>query len=230
MPDLAVSHLVLASASAQRRALLQQIGIEPICLPVNIDETRHPGETAQALVWRLAGQKAAAVDQDMARCMAHSGMTSDAVMRRPAAAVSPGTSDKYAGADSPLLILGGDTVIVLGEQILGKPRSREEAIEMLLQLSGKTHQVLTGVSVLRVPVKRPPISHTIVVASSVTFGVVDVAMANTYWAGGEPAGKAGAYAIQGYGARFVEHLSGSYSNVVGLPLFETARLIDELTN
>jgi septum formation protein len=131
----------------------------------------------------------------------------------------------FAEADSPLLILGGDTVIVLGEHILGKPQGREETIEMLLQLSGKTHQVLTGVSVLRVSVKAAAISHTIVVTSSVTFGVIDVAVADAYWAGGEPAGKAGAYAIQGYGARFVEHLSGSYSNVVGLPLFETACLI-----
>ncbi len=220
--------LILASASAQRRALLQQIGVEPICLPVNIDETRHPGETAQALVLRLAERKAKAVDQEMARRMMHSVMNSEAAVRVPATAVSPVTVRLFAGADSPLLILGGDTIIVLGEQIMGKPRGREEGIEMLQQLSGKTHQVLTGVSVLRVPVNGPPISQTIVVTSSVTIGQINEAMADAYWAGGEPAGKAGAYAIQGYGARFVEHLSGSYSNVVGLPLFETARLIDRL--
>ena len=94
---------------------------------------------------------------------------------------------------------------------------------MLISLSEKRHRVITGVTVNAVAGQ----SKTISVASDVQFAPVSEEAARAYWRTGEPQGKAGGYAIQGMGARFISHLSGSYSNVVGLPLFETAQLLEE---
>ena len=116
-------------------------------------------------------------------------------------------------------VLGADTVVVIDEHILGKPVSREHALEMLGLLSGRTHQVLTGVAVVSQ-------QHSVCVnVSAVRFRVLDKTEIQAYWKTGEPADKAGAYAIQGYAAAFIEHLSGSYTGVMGLPLYETSELL-----
>jgi len=117
-------------------------------------------------------------------------------------------------------ILAADTTVVLGEQLFGKPASKEQALDMLASLSGRPHQVLTAVAVLAKGRLRTAIS-----ATWVTFRKISPDEALAYWQSGEPQGKAGAYAIQGKGGIFVESLSGSYSGVVGLPVFETARLL-----
>ena len=117
-------------------------------------------------------------------------------------------------------VLGADTAVVTGGTILGKPRDREDAQQMLQMLSGQTHQVLSGVALMdgvRV--------HTVLSVTEVTFGVITPAAAAAYWDTGEPVDKAGGYAIQGRGVVFVKHIAGSYSGVVGLPLFETAELL-----
>lgn len=118
------------------------------------------------------------------------------------------------------VVLGADTAVVLDGRILGKPRDRGHALDMLRALSGREHQVLTAVAVSD---RRR--CECRVVTSSVRLRSLDEAQLQAYWETGEPWDKAGGYAIQGLGAVFVEHLCGSYSAVVGLPLCETAQLL-----
>tara|TARA_R110000868_G_scaffold38263_6_gene134172 strand:- start:14250 stop:14840 length:591 start_codon:yes stop_codon:yes gene_type:complete len=143
----------------------------------------------------------------------------------PSVYVERVTRDKVragvAVAPSGAVVLAADTAVVLNQQILGKPRDRAHALAMLAALSGREHQVLTAVAVAceeRVEVQ--------LVVTQVRFRIITPAESEAYWASGEPAGKAGAYGIQGLGAIFVEHINGSYSAVVGLPLAETAALLD----
>ncbi|MEX0976579.1 MAG: nucleoside triphosphate pyrophosphatase [Woeseia sp.] len=120
------------------------------------------------------------------------------------------------------VILGADTVVSLDERIFGKPASRDDALRMLLQLSGRLHVVKTAV-VVSVDGKE----FTALSSTEVRFRRFSAHEACAYWASGEPAGKAGAYAVQGLGGIFVESLSGSYSGVVGLPVYETAILLQQ---
>ena len=127
-----------------------------------------------------------------------------------------------ARVDGPAVVLGADTAVVLDGRILGKPENREDALAMLADLSGREHQVLTAVALddgQRV--------HSFCVTSTVRFRAISTDEAQRYWASGEPADKAGGYAVQGLGAVFVTGLSGSYSAVVGLPLSETAELLEQ---
>lgn len=118
-------------------------------------------------------------------------------------------------------VLAADTAVVLGAIVYGKPRDRGDALEMLAALGGRTHEVLTAVALA---------THggltTALCASAVRLRALTAAESAAYWETGEPRDKAGAYAIQGLGAVFVESLSGSYSGVMGLPLFETAQLLE----
>lgn len=120
----------------------------------------------------------------------------------------------------PRPVLGADTAVVLDDCILGKPADRTEGLAILARLSGRTHSVYTGVAlcwddqaVVRVSV------------SEVTFRALDDAECAAYWASGEPCDKAGAYAVQGRAALFVTRIAGSYSGIVGLPLYETGELL-----
>jgi septum formation protein len=116
-------------------------------------------------------------------------------------------------------VLGADTAVVLNTRILGKPAGREAAIDMLLALSRRTHTVLTGVALINAG------THYRLSSSQVAFSEITRAQAAAYWATGEPADKAGGYAIQGLGAAFVTRIDGSYSGIMGLPLFETLALL-----
>jgi len=118
-------------------------------------------------------------------------------------------------------VLGADTSVVLDQHILGKPVDRADGLAMLAALSGRTHRVMTAVALA----SRTACDVRVVI-SEVSFRVIEQAEAERYWASGEPADKAGGYAIQGWGAAFVSQLHGSYSAVVGLPLCETAQLVD----
>jgi septum formation protein len=119
-----------------------------------------------------------------------------------------------------LPVLAADTTVVIDETILGKPESEADAARMLKLLSGREHFVYTGVALQSQRGMRVGLSK-----SSVTFSLLTDAQIHAYWASGEPQGKAGAYAIQGFGAVFVANLAGSYSGVMGLPLHETATLL-----
>jgi septum formation protein len=118
------------------------------------------------------------------------------------------------------LVLGADTEVVLDDEVFGKPRDAEDAAAMLRRLSGRTHAVISSVCVVSA---RQEQSETCI--SHVRFSTLDEPTIEAYVATGEPFGKAGAYAIQGRGALLIEHLEGSYSGVMGLPVFETARLL-----
>jgi len=116
-------------------------------------------------------------------------------------------------------VLGSDTAVVLDQAILGKPADRDDAIRMLLALSRRTHEVLTGVAVVS-----DRVDYRLNV-SQVRFREISRQEAEAYWATGEPADKAGGYAIQGLAAAFVERIEGSYSGIMGLPLFETMQIL-----
>jgi septum formation protein len=122
--------------------------------------------------------------------------------------------------DSDLPILGADTAVALDARVLGKPADREDALQMLALLSGRTHTVLTAVAI--VGHGQP---ESALATSEVTFREIRPEEAAAYWDSGEPQGKAGAYAVQGIGGIFVQQIKGSYSAVVGLPIFETAKLL-----
>lgn len=126
--------------------------------------------------------------------------------------------ERAAQADA--LVLASDTEVVWGDRIFGKPKDADDAMQMLQALSGRTHEVISAVCV--VSAKR---EHDDVCISRVRFAALGEAEIAAYVATGEPFGKAGAYAIQGKGASLIEHLEGSYSGVMGLPVFETARLL-----
>lgn len=124
-----------------------------------------------------------------------------------------------ARVNTTLPILAADTAVVLGERLLGKPRDAAEAAAMWQALGGRWHQVLTAVTLL------DRTERHVVVTTAVRLRRITPAEAAAYWASGEPRDTAGGYAIQGLGAMFVAGLRGSYSNVVGLPLYETAALL-----
>jgi septum formation protein len=150
----------------------------------------------------LPGEAAAALATRLALGKAQAGLARDAT--RP--------------------VLGSDTVVVVDGVVFGKPADRAHALAMLAALSGRTHQVLTAVAVVTSAGHiGQALSHTDVIMRSIT-----AAEAAAYWDTGEPQGKAGGYAIQGRGALFIPHISGSYSGVMGLPLHETAQLLQAL--
>ncbi len=117
-------------------------------------------------------------------------------------------------------VLGADTEVVIDDMILGKPRDRTDGLAMLNRLSGRTHLVYSAVALVTATSTR-----TEVAVSEVTFRKTPAEELERYWESGEPADKAGAYGIQGIAAIFIEHLSGSYSGVMGLPLYETGKLL-----
>lgn len=190
--------IYLASQSPRRRELLTQIGVEHDVVAVDVDETPRPGEAPAAYVQRLAREKAAAGW----RALAAQGL-------------------------SPRPVLGADTAVVIGEgdeaHILGKPADAADARRMLSALGGRAHRVLTGVSLCGQRQRQ----RTALSATTVWFRALDAAAIDAYWASGEPRDKAGAYGIQGLGALFIERIDGSYSGVMGLPLFETGQLLTD---
>ncbi|MEM6511795.1 MAG: Maf family protein [Pseudomonadota bacterium] len=132
-------------------------------------------------------------------------------------------ADKARATSHDGIVLAADTAVVLGERVFGKPRDEDDACAMLSALSAQVHTVMTGVAV-----DDGDSMHTVLSASEVRFRAISDAEMHRYWATGEPHDKAGAYAVQGLGGVFVEALSGSYSGVVGLPVFETAVLLRQV--
>ncbi len=196
----------LASGSPRRRELLQQIGVSFRVVGTAVDEAVRPGEAPAAYVARLAAAKADAgwTQADVAR-------TTKADAGRMTRSSEP--------ADPP--VLAADTAVVLDGKILGKPADRREAEGMLGLLSGRTHEVLTAIAL-----RTPGGLESRISRSEVTFRSIAADEVRDYWETGEPADKAGSYAIQGRAAVFIAELRGSYSGVMGLPLFETAELLD----
>lgn len=123
------------------------------------------------------------------------------------------------------IVIAADTSLSLDGQIIGKPDSKQHAFEIWSSISGRQHEIFSGICVAS---SKKNISQ--IVCTQVEFQMLKPNDMETYWATGEPLGKAGAYAIQGYGGRFIPRIEGSYSNVVGLPLHETMQLYTEVMN
>jgi septum formation protein len=193
--------IYLASKSPRRRELLRQIGIEFELLLLRDHTPRGPEVTEAVLPNELAADYVARVALEKAECSHHTMLWRKLPVRP---------------------VLAADTTVVLDGRILGKPANLNEAIEMLQSLSGRTHQVLTSVAV-----KHLDEVWQITQKSDVAFSKLSEDMIRAYCASQEPFDKAGGYAIQGVGALFVQDIAGSYSGIMGLPLFETAQLLQQ---
>ena len=183
--------ILLASRSPRRAELLRQIGVEFTSFPVDIDESPRPGEEVEALVLRLAREKARAGLQRCGRL---------------------GDEDR---------ILSADTLIHLDGEIIGKPAHVADCRRILQCLSARSHEVLSAVALCDLSGR----VSSALSRSRIFFRRLDEDEIERYCASEEPRDKAGAYAIQGRAAIFIERLEGSYSGVMGLPLFETAALL-----
>lgn len=190
--------LYLASQSPRRQELLTQVGISFDVLDVDIDESVKENESAQDYVIRLAQEKA---------------LVGWSLVNQETRAV-----------------LGSDTSVVINGQILGKPENSEDAKRMLGLLSGNTHQVMTAVALAAPAPNNIQFEQyeltSVLSISDVTFKVLSDSEIEQYVESGECDDKAGSYAIQGRAAAFITLLSGSYSGVMGLPLFETVQLLN----
>lgn len=196
---MATARIYLASQSPRRRELLKQIGVsfEPLLLRsdtqrhVDVPEVPLPDEMPDVYVRRICQEKAEA------------GYTALMFRNLPA-----------------FPVLAADTIVTLDGNILGKPEDAEQAAQMLRELSGREHQVLSAVAMSMGDHLEVRLS-----TSTVRFAELSEARIKRYLRCGEYTDKAGAYAIQGQAGAFVEHLTGSYSGVMGLPLFETVQLL-----
>jgi septum formation protein len=184
--------LILASASPRRRELLTQAGFVFDVEAADVDETPCTNETPAAYVKRLAEEKARAI------------------------------LAKHAAFHGKLVVLGADTTVVVDDEILAKPDDAAHAKQMLRKLSGRTHQVLTGIAAATRARILSAVETTEVVFSEIPESELD-----RYCATREPLDKAGAYGIQGYAARWIPRIDGDYFNVMGLPIARVVKLIDE---
>jgi septum formation protein len=191
------AYLYLASQSPRRRQLLQQIGVRHELLLAD------DGEDADALEAVQRGEAPAVYVQRVTRLKLDAARARLAARRLPLAP-----------------ILCADTTVALGRRILGKPADADEARMMLEALSGRTHRVLTAVAVWTGTRRLEALN-----MSRVRFAKLPPRVIDAYIAGGEPFGKAGAYAIQSALAGWIEHIDGSHSGIMGLPLAETATLL-----
>ena len=193
--------IYLASKSPRRRELLRQIGVEFELLLLR-DQS---GRVADVTEHVLPGESPAEYVQRVTREKVEAGAETVRWRRLPARPV-----------------LTADTTVVLDSEIFGKPADPAEALDMLQRLSGRTHEVMTSVAI-----RHDDEIWQITQTSEVTFGTLSEATLRAYCATKEPYDKAGAYGIQGYAATFIEKLAGSYTGIMGLPLFETAQLLKQ---
>ena len=199
--------ILLASGSPRRRELLTQAGLEFFIQTADVDETPTETEPA-AVVEELSRRKAEAVSR---------------LQEIPDL--------------QETVIVAADTIVAMDGEILGKPKDAEDAVRMLKRLSGRTHQVFTGVTVIPMGDAQSR-NHgekqdgsegiTFSVGTRVTFYELTEEDIRDYVASGEPMDKAGAYGIQGLGARLVERIEGDYNNVVGFPLAHFLRILTEM--
>jgi septum formation protein len=192
--------LYLASQSPRRAQLLEQLGVRfELLLP-------DAGEDTESLELALGNEAPAAY---VARVTA---LKLEAAIQRIRQRGLPAAP-----------VLCSDTTVAMGRTIYGKPVNAADARRMLGELSGKTHRVLTAVAAQKGKTRAQALS-----VSRVRFAAMTASQIRSYVATGEPMGKAGAYAVQGRAAAYIEHISGSYSGIMGLPMFETAQMLRTL--
>lgn len=200
MSSKATPFIYLASQSPRRSQLLDQLGVaHQLLLP-------DAAEDAEALEYAIKNEA------PLSYVMRVTALKLDAAvarMKRRGLPLAP--------------VLCADTTVAKGRVLYGKPQNKEDAARMLAELSGATHRVLTSVAVSHGDQRRQAVSE-----SRVTFAKLSPAQIDRYIASGEPMGKAGSYAVQGKAAAFISHISGSYSGIMGLPMFETHQLLSQL--
>lgn len=189
--------IYLASQSPRRRQLLEQLGVRHELL---LPDAHEDAEELEAV---LPGESPTAYVQRVTR------LKLDAALARLKRRALP-----------PAPVLCSDTTVALGRAIYGKPADATDARRMLGELAGRTHRVLTAVAI-----GTPRHCAQALSVSRVTFAAMGRPQIAAYVAGGEPMGKAGAYAVQGRAAAFISHIAGSYSGIMGLPMYETAQLL-----
>jgi len=185
--------IILASASPRRQELLRQAGIGFEVLAANIEETRGPDELPAEYVQRVAAAKA----RHVSGLLAGRGLP-------------------------PQPVLGADTEVIVEDEVLGKPRDRDHAAQLLRRLSGRTHTVLSALCLVL-----PTGEYRAMSESRVRFATLRELEIEHYVASGEADDKAGGYAVQGRAAAFIERIEGSYSGIMGLPLFELTQLLKQ---
>ncbi len=193
--------IYLASKSPRRRELLRQIGVEFEILMLREESGRH-GAVSEDV---LPGEAPDVYVQRVAREKAEHGWNAVLWRKLPQRPV-----------------LAADTTVTIDGKIMGKPADAAEAMTMLRSLSGRTHEVLTAVAVIANDELKEVLNR-----SQVTFAAVGEPLLRAYCNTTEPYDKAGAYGVQGHAAQFIAHISGSYTGIMGLPLFETAQLLNQ---
>ena len=194
-----VKRIYLASRSPRRRELLKQLGV-----------------SFEVLLFRQVAQRGADIDETV-----HPGERPEDYVQRLARIKAQAGALYMAQRKLPLHpVLGADTTVTIDGRILGKPAGQNDAIELLHALSGRTHEVMTAVAICWRDSLTARLS-----LSEVAFAPLTDAQIRAYVATGEPLDKAGAYGIQGRAGAFVRRISGSYTGIMGLPLFETAELL-----
>lgn len=200
MPDF----IYLASQSPRRSQLLQQLGVRHELLLPNA-----PGDVPE--------------DAEAIEAVLPSEAPRDYVQRVTALKLDAAVARWARRGLPPAPVLTSDTTVALGTEILGKPEDAAQAQTMLRKLSGQTHEVLTAVALQHGAQRLQALS-----VSKVRFMAMSDAQIAAYVASGEPFGKAGAYGVQGLAAAMIEHIEGSYSGIMGLPVFETAQLLRQI--
>jgi septum formation protein len=205
--------LVLGSASPRRREMMAMLGVPFVVCSADVDESRLPGEAARDYLDRVTQAKL------------------DAVRARAAAAgfsnVPPSLASGQAGVGQAAVLVADTVVVAPDGVILGKPRDDDEAHAMVERLAGATHDVSTRFLLAGIAPSTPP-AHAQTVTTRVTFRALRPGEASAYAASGEGRDKAGAYAVQGRAAAFIERIDGSYTGVVGLPLCEVVVALQAL--
>ena len=206
--------IILASASPRRKELLERLGFTVKVIPGNIDETRLDEETPENFVKRMARTKTLAVVDRMQTTL------------YPTDAEGAPIRSGYAGRGTDSRwVVGADTIVVVGDTVLGKPKDTASAVEMLHKLSGQLHRVITGFCIHDLRKNKEGLQ---AVSTEVTFKKLSSSEIDKYIAVGESMDKAGSYAIQGVGAYLVDSIVGSYTNVVGLPLCQMVEMMEEM--
>lgn len=206
--------LILASASPRRKELLERVGFSVKTVPADIDEQSNGNEDPEEFVKRMARTKVLAVVNRMRSTMASNAP--EGMLASPV----------YKKGDAPARwVVGADTIVTLNGELMGKPRDQDHAFEMLQKLCGTEHRVVSGFCVFDLDKNKEGIQ---AVVSRVRMKRMTRPEIDKYLAVGESMDKAGGYAIQGVGSYLIDSISGSYTNVVGLPLCQLMEMFEEM--
>ena len=206
-------HIILASASPRRKELLERLGFTVKIIPASLDEIRMDEELPENFAKRMARQKCLTVVDRLQTTL----LPADAPPARPTGLTTRGGETRW--------VIGADTIVVLGSEVLTKPKDTNDAARMLHLLSGKRHRVITGFCIHDLRKNKEGVQ---AVSTEVLFKTLTSVEIEKYIAVGESMDKAGSYAVQGVGAYLVDSIVGSYTNVVGLPLCQMVEMMEEM--